>query len=201
MARLDVATSLSQSHRGDMAALQNLLSQYRNYLCLLARLRISRVLQARIDASDVVQETLVRALRDFPAFRGTTEAELMRWLRRILSCTLTDLVRRHRADKRDVGLERQLADELEQSSRMLASVLAGASSSPSQKASRRESARLLADAIAQLPDELREVIILRHFEDLSLADVAQQLGKSSHSVQKLWSRALIKLHHHLEGAT
>ena len=124
MDRFDVATSLSQSHRGDQAALQKLLNQYRNYLSLLVRLRIGRDLQARIDDSDVVQEVLLRALRDFPAFRGTTEAELMQWLRRILSHTMTDLVRQHRADKRDVAQERQLEQELEQSSRMLANVMA-----------------------------------------------------------------------------
>ena len=197
MARFDVPMSLSQSRQGDRAALQMLLSQYCNYLSLLVRLRIGRDFQARIDASDVVQEVLLRAVRDFPAFRGTTETELMQWLRRILSRTMTDLVRRNRADKRDVALERRLDDELEQSSRMLASVMADAASSPSQKASRRESARLLADAIAQLPDNLREVIILRHFEDMPLAQVAERLGQSSNSVQKLWSRAIIELNRQL----
>ena len=151
MARFDVGMSLSQSHRGDRAARQKLLSQYRNYLFLLVRLRIGRDLQVRVDASDVVQEVLLRAVRDLPAFRGTTEAELMQWLRRILSHTMTDFVRQHRAEKRDVALERQLEDELEQSSRMLANVMADHASSPSQKASRRESARLLADAIASFP--------------------------------------------------
>ena len=200
MVRFDIAESLSQS-RGDRATLEALLSHYRNYLSLLARLRLDHNHQVRIDASDVVQETLLRAVRDFHAFRGNTEAEMMQWLRRILSCTMTDLLRRHRADKRDMKLERRLADELEQSSRMLDHMLAGSASSPSQTALRHERARLLADAISQLPSDLREVIILRHFENMSLAQVAERMDRSSNSVQKLWSRALMKLHDHLEGQT
>src|SRR6516162_8255804 len=76
-------------------AVRRLLELYRNYLALLARAQISRHLQGRVDPSDVVQETFLAAHRDFARFRGTTEAELLSWLRQILAARLADLVRHH----------------------------------------------------------------------------------------------------------
>jgi RNA polymerase sigma-70 factor (ECF subfamily) len=106
--------ALARSSGG--AAVGQLLEVYRNYLTLLARTQNRRHLQGRIDPSDVVQETFLAAHRDFARFRGTTEAELVSWLRQILAARLADLVRHHvGARRRDVRLERRLADELGQS--------------------------------------------------------------------------------------
>src|SRR5262245_15723438 len=97
-------------------ALGQLLELYRGYLALLARLQIGRRLQGKVDASDVVQETFLEAYRHFPQFRGTTEAELVSWLRQILAARLAKLVRRYLGTRRrDVRMERELVAELDQS--------------------------------------------------------------------------------------
>jgi RNA polymerase sigma-70 factor (ECF subfamily) len=172
--------------------LGHMLESCRNYLTLLARVQIGRRLQGKVDASDVVQETFLAAHRDFAQFRGTTEKEFAVWLRHILACRLSDLVRRYYGtQRRDVRLERQLADELDQSSRSLG--LVARRSSPSQHLARREQAIQLADALQRLPLEYSEVIVLRHIEGLRFPEIAQRMGRSLDSVEKLWVRGLARL--------
>jgi RNA polymerase sigma-70 factor (ECF subfamily) len=177
---------------GDELARGQLLELYRNYLTLLARMHVGRRLRGKIDAADLVQETFLKAHRDFASFRGNTEPELVGWLRRILALTLAMLVRHYfGTQRRDLRLECEL--ELEESSRRLDRGLLGRESSPSALAARREQAVLLADALEQLPDDYREVIILRNMEELSFPDVAREMGRTVDSVKKLWIRGLAQL--------
>src|SRR5438067_11423777 len=170
---------LCLARAGSGPALGQLWELYRNYLSLLARLQIGRRLQGKVDASDLVQETFLRAHRDFAQFRGNSEEELLSWLRQILSARLSDLIRHYvGAKRRDVRLERELGVELDESSRVLDQGLVAPHSSPSQQAARREQAVLLADALGQLPEDYREVIILRQMEGLSFPDGASRLGKT-----------------------
>jgi RNA polymerase sigma-70 factor (ECF subfamily) len=183
-------------------ALGQLLERYRRYLALLARVQIGRRLQGKVDAADLVQETFLEAHRHFGRFRGTTEAEFVNWLRQILATNLALLVRRYLGTRRrDVRLERELAWELDQSSRVLDQGLLAGSSSPSQQAARREQAVLLADALGQLPEAYREAIILRHLEGLSFPEVARRMRRSVDSVKNLWARALGQLRRALGGAS
>jgi RNA polymerase sigma-70 factor (ECF subfamily) len=185
---------------GDGQALGQLLEGYRNYLALAARLQITRHLQSKVDAADLVQETLLKAHRSFEQFRGQTEAELTGWLRRILAANVANLIRQYFGTQgRDVRLERPLADELEQSSRIRDMALIARTSSPSQRAARREEAVLLANALRQLPEDYSEVIVLRHLEGLPFAEVARRMGRSVDSVEKLWIRALTRLRRLLGG--
>src|SRR5215475_9250234 len=109
----------------DSRALGRLLELYRNYLALLARLQVGRRLQGKVDESDLVQETFLEAHRHFGRFRGTTEAELMSWLRQILAGVVANLIRRYYGtQRRDVRLERELAGDLARSSQALAGGLA-----------------------------------------------------------------------------
>src|SRR5262245_8288718 len=194
-------TLLSQARAGDESALGRLLGRYGDYLTLLARLQIGRRLQGKADPSDLVQETFLKAHRDFGRFRGASEAELVAWLRQILAANLAGLVRRYLGTRRrDVRLEQRLALELEQSSLALDRGLLAEQSTPSERAAQREQAVLLADALAQLPEHYREVIILHHLEGLSLARVAGRLGRTEDSVEKLWTRALLQLRRVLRGA-
>jgi RNA polymerase sigma-70 factor (ECF subfamily) len=170
-----------------------LLELYRNYLTLLARVQIGRRLQGKVDAADLVQETFLQAHRDFGQFRGTTEEELTGWLRQILAHSLATCARRYGTRRRDVHLERELAGELEQSSRVLDQGLLAKSGSPSHQAARREQAVLLADALGGLTADYREVIILRHMEGLSFPEVARRMGRTVDSVKKLWPRAMVQL--------
>jgi RNA polymerase sigma-70 factor (ECF subfamily) len=185
---------LRLARAGDDQAFGRLLQMYRNYLALLARLDIGRHLQGKADDSDLVQETFLEAHRHFGQFRGVTEAELVGWLRQILAGRLAKLVRRyHGTQRRNVRLERQLQVELDESSRALGAGLAAKQSTPSERAVRREQAVQLADALQQLPDAYREVIILSHLEGLSFPEVARRTGRSVDSVKNLWARAVARL--------
>jgi RNA polymerase sigma-70 factor (ECF subfamily) len=185
---------LSLARAGQDEAMGRLLELYRNYLGLLARLEIGRRLQGKVDDADLVQDTFLQAHRYFARFRGKTEGELVSWLRQILAEVVGKLVRRYYGtQRRDVRLERDLAAELDKSSCLLAEGLAARQSSPSQQAARREQAVLLADALQQLPERYREVIVLAHLQGLGFPDVAQRMGRSVDSVKNLWARAVARL--------
>jgi RNA polymerase sigma-70 factor (ECF subfamily) len=193
---------LRLAKQGDSPALGRLLESYRAYLTVLARVQIGRRLQGKVDASDVAQEAFLGAYRDFPQFRGSTEKELLGWLRGILASLLANLVRHYQGTKRrDVRLERQLGLELDQSSQALDRSLVAEESSPSQQVMRREQSVVLAEALAGLPEEWRELLILRHLEGLTFPEVAQRLGKTLDSVKKQWVRALAALRHLMVGET
>jgi RNA polymerase sigma-70 factor (ECF subfamily) len=193
-AEADPGDLIRRARAGDDAALGSLLERYRAYLALLARLQIDRRLQGKADPADLVQETFLEAHRGFPRFRGQSEAELAAWLRRILAAVVVDLVRRFlRAKRRDVRLERELAEDVDQSSRVLGQALAAPHSTPSQQAVRREQDVLLAEALGQLPEDYREVLILHHLEGLSHPDIARRMGRTVDSVKNLWARALARL--------
>jgi RNA polymerase sigma-70 factor (ECF subfamily) len=199
-ARLAFEQLLLRSRAGDGPALGQLLETYRPYLLLLARLQIGRRLRGKVDAADLVQETFLQAHRRFPHFAGTSEGELVSWLRQILATTTAGLLRSYLGRKcRDLRLEHQLVLELDQSSRCLESGLHAKASSPSHQAARREQAVLLAAALDQLPAAYREVIILRHLEGMTFPEVAERMGRSLDSVKNLWARGLAQLRRSLGG--
>ena len=185
---------LRQARAGDDDALGRLLQGYRRYLELLARLQISRRLQGKLDPADVVQDVFLEAHRNFAVFRGASEGEFVAWLRQILVARLANLVRHYLGTKRrDVRLEREMAAAVDESSRVLDGGLVSRQSSPSERAARCEQAVLLADALARLPDDQREVLVLRHLEELSFPEVAARMGRSVDSVKGLWTRGLDRL--------
>jgi len=183
-----------RARRGEGDALGRLLARYGNYLELLASLQIGRRLQGKVDAADIVQETFLKAHEAFPQFRGASEHELLGWLRAILASCLAKTVRRYLGTKqRDARLERQLDRELGESSDAVAQALAVVQASPSERITRREEAVIVADALSDLPEHYRQVIVMRHFEQLAFAEVAQATGRSVGSVKKIWVRALARL--------
>ena len=185
---------LREARAGDAATLGRLLEQYRRYLALIADVQIGQRLRGKVDASDLVQETFLEAHQNFGRFRGTSEPELVRWLRQILAANLADLLRRYLgAQGRDVRLEREIEDAFDRSSVLLDRGLVAPTSSPSQQAARREQAVVLADALAELPDDYREVIVLRHLEGLTFPEIAARMRRSLDSVEKLWMRGLARL--------
>ncbi len=185
---------LELAKQGDNPALARLLESYRAYMVVLARLQIGKRLQGKVDASDMAQEAVLGAYRDFPQFRGTTEKELLAWLRGILASLMANVVRHYQGTKaRDIRLERQLAVELEESSQALDRGLMAAQSSPSQQVSRREQSALLAAALERLPPEWRELLILRHLEGLTFPEIAERTGRTVDILKKQWPRALAGL--------
>jgi RNA polymerase sigma-70 factor (ECF subfamily) len=191
---------IEEARQASPKALDDLLSSYRNYLKLLARTGIDASLQGKADASDVVQETLLKAHEHFGQFRGRSEAELTAWLRQILARSLADLTRRFRAAQgRQVGRERSLEDMLGASSAALGNLLADRGPSPSQSAQRRELAVVLADALADLDADYREVLILRSLQERDWDTIARQMGRSPGAVRLLWGRALKQLRPRIEA--
>ena len=166
------------------------LERYRAYLHLLARLQLDRRLQAKVDASDIVQQTLVQAIRGASEFRGRTEAEVAAWLRQILAHNLANTLRDLGRQRRDVRRERSIQAAVEQSSARLESWLAADQTSPSQRAIRGEQASQLADALASLPEAQREALTLHHLQEWTLDQVAQHLGRSPAAVAGLIKRGL-----------
>jgi RNA polymerase sigma-70 factor (ECF subfamily) len=184
---------------GDSTALGRLLERYRNYMGLLVRIQIGRRLSRKVDAEDLLQEIGLEVHRKIAMFRGRTEREFLTWVRRMIGSILANQLRHFLGTKcRDVRLERALVDELDHSSQALNASLVAPQSTPSQQAVRREQAVLLADALQGLPENYREVIILRHLEGLSFPDVALRVGRTEDSVKNVWVRALARLRRTLE---
>ncbi|MBI1903941.1 MAG: sigma-70 family RNA polymerase sigma factor [Planctomycetia bacterium] len=188
---------LRRARDGAARDLGRLFELYRQYLRLLARVQIDARLQGKVDPSDLVQETFADAHRDFEQFRGSTEGEFVMWLRTIMANKTAEVVRRYSRKKRDVHLERELEGELERSSRAMGAALVAPGTSPSANLARRERAVALADALARLPADCREAIILHHLEGKTMEQVARTMGRSLDSVRGLWSRAIVKLRHAL----
>lgn len=191
---LTFAEQLEQARGGDVSAQGELLQRFEPWLRLLARVQIESRFAAKFDASDVVQQTLLEAIKAFPQFRGSMEAELTAWLRRILAHAMAHEIRRyHGTAKRDITQEVSIEAELAQSSQRLGSLLAESGPSPSQQAVRRELDVLLADVLARLPEDYRDVLIFRHLENLSHEEIAPRMNRSAGAVRMLWVRALAAL--------
>jgi RNA polymerase sigma-70 factor (ECF subfamily) len=171
------------------------LERYRDYLRVLARLHLDHRLQGKVEPSDLVQETLLKAhqARSQGQFRRQGDAETAAWLRTILANALADAVRRYGTEARDVQRERSLQQALHESSSRLEEWLAVAAPSPAEAALRQERLLRLAAALAQLPEDQRLAVELRHLKGLSLAEAAEGLGRSKGAVAKLLFRGLDRL--------
>jgi RNA polymerase sigma-70 factor (ECF subfamily) len=169
------------------------LEQFRDYLLLLARLRLPAQVRSKLDASDVVQQTLLEACQDLDRSRGWNPAQQAAWLRRILLRNLANAVRDLGRACRDVGRERSLEAAAADSSAQLEKWLAAEEASPSDHAERNEQAVRLARALAQLPEAQREAVVLRHLQGWPLADISRQLGRSAAAVAGLLHRGLDQL--------
>ena len=193
----DVEVLICCARGGCADSLGRLLELYRRYLSLVAQLQLSDgMIQAKLSPSDVVQETFMYANQAFPNFAGCSEGELIAWLRSILASQLAMQQRHFRTQRRNVNLERQLEFELEGSSTMLSGMI-DRGKSPSQSAVRRERAVILADALAHLPDDYRDVLVLRHLRGQTFPEVARQMDRSLDSVKGLWQRAVKQLREQL----
>ncbi|MCA9262725.1 MAG: sigma-70 family RNA polymerase sigma factor [Planctomycetales bacterium] len=184
---------VERARAGDDAAISKLMSIYRNYLRLLARVHVDANLRAKADPSDLVQQTCLAAARDFSQFRGETEAEFVAWLRRILANTGAAMARRYRSQARDVTREQRFVRTLDQSSVAMSGLATGIENSPSQIAACKERAVVLADALAELPADYREVLVLHHLEGHSVDQVAERMERSVSAVKGLRTRALVRL--------
>ena len=195
----DPILDLLRARDGDEAALGRLLELYRNELRRMARSMIGQPLQVRLDASDLVQETFLKAHREFGQFVGSGEGEFGAWLRRILVRTLSNEAKHHRAQGRDQRRQESLDVLLDRSSVAIQEQLADSIASPSAYAVGREQAVLLADALSRLPDDYREVFVLRNLEKVPVEEIATRMGRTPNAVRKLWRRAMVAIKQAMEA--
>ncbi|MBT4867605.1 MAG: sigma-70 family RNA polymerase sigma factor [Planctomycetaceae bacterium] len=177
--------------------LEDVVERYRQYLVMLADRQLDSRLRGKLDASDVVQQTLLEAHQNQEQFRGTHEGELVAWLRKILAHNLLDAIRGLRREKRDVAREQSIDAVIETSSVRLEGWLAVEDSTPSQKFTRQEEAVQLADAMARLPDAQREALILKNWHGWTVPEIAQHMGRSSTAIAGLLKRGLKQLRQQL----
>ncbi len=174
------------------------LEPFRSYLEVLARVHLDPRLRGKVEPADVVQQVMLRACAAWPELKAPDRPVLAAWLRRILARTLADTVKHYDRDKRAVGLERSLETDLEHSASGLAGWLAADQTSPSQAAVRNEELLRLADALAALPEPMREVVVLKHLRGWPLQRIADHIGRTVPAVASLLRRGLEELRRRLE---
>ncbi len=187
---------LRQAQQGEPQAVERLLSRHREPLCRMVRLRLDPALAARIDASDVVQEVLLEASRRLTEYLRKPAMPFHLWLRHIAKDHVIDAHRRHRqARKRSLDREQPLVPAVlnDHSSVELAGRLLDQELTPASAAIRRELQRRMDAAITELDEDDREVILLRHAEQLSNQEVAAALGLSDAAASMRYLRALRRL--------
>jgi RNA polymerase sigma-70 factor (ECF subfamily) len=193
----DPAHWLPAAQTGSKEALGQMLEACRGYLLLIAGKELDPDLRAKGGASDLVQETLLEACRDFAQFQGNTEQELFGWLRRLLLNNLSNFARRYRdTAKRQTSAEVPL--EGGHSSSNWAERLTGHDSTPSAQAMAHEQAQVVERALGGLPADYRQVILLRYQEELPFEEIGRLMGRSSNAAEKLWLRAIERLRQELE---
>ena len=178
---------------GNAAAVGRLLDQYRSYLRLMAQTQIDHALAVRVDASDVVQETFLEAVRDLRRFQGETEAEVLAWLRKMLCRNIVDQIRKHGAQRRDWHRDASLESMVEQSSVAIHEALGRKIETPSENVMQQERANRLAQALDKLKPEYREIIVLRNVMGFTFPEVGKRMKRSEGASRMLWARALESL--------
>ncbi|TWU23272.1 ECF RNA polymerase sigma factor SigW [Novipirellula galeiformis] len=187
---------IARVRQGNGESLGELLELYRNYLTVLATAQVGNRLRRRMSKSDLVQETMLAAHRDFGKFRGGSESELVAWLRQILCNCLSHAIEKHvHAKKRDVRREvalEHVANHLNESLVRLSRLAVDPAPTPSQAMANHELATELSEQLAKLKDNYRDVIIYRNLQSLSFDEIAQRMGIKSGAARMLWLRAIAK---------
>ena len=194
MAHAAPRAELPPAEQGSQAV-GHLFDEHRDRLKLTVRLRMDQRLRGRIDASDVLQEAYLEALERYPDFLQDQPMPLFLWLRFIAVQKLQIIHRRHLGTKaRDAGREISLNQPLPQaSSEILAAQLIGKHSTPSQAAMRLEVQARLQEALESMNPIDREILALRHFEQLTNSETAQVLGLKEATASQRYGRALLRL--------
>ena len=193
---------LARARSGDAEAAERLLAEHREPVRHMIGLRLDRAIARRVDASDVVQEVLLEASRRLQDYLRDPVMPFHLWLRHIARDHIIDAHRRHRqAQKRGVDREQPLAPAgwVDRSSLNLAAQFVDQELTPASAALRQELEHRLHDAIHQLEEDDREVILMRHFEQLSNQEVATVLGLSEAAASMRYLRAIRRLRTLLAG--
>ncbi len=189
MSRNDPASEAEQSLREDWS-----IGPLRPWLKMLADRQLPAGLKGKVDASDIVQQTFIDAWRGRKDFRGSTHAERLAWLRVILTRVIVrndrDLLK---TAKRGAGREKVLQAAIDQTSMCIDNLAVGDGPGPGSLAERAEQSLKLAEALEKLPEDYRQVLVMRNMEGLSHSEIGDRLGRTSPAIRMLWVRALAAL--------
>jgi RNA polymerase sigma-70 factor (ECF subfamily) len=194
--RTDLSELLRRADDGDVQARGDLFARHRDRIRRMVQLRLDRRLQGRIDPSDVMQEAFLEMSRCLGNYLRAPELPFFLWLRMLTGRKLQALHRRHLGTRaRDAGREVSLhRGALPQASSVsLAAQLLGRNTTPTQAAARAELQLRVQEALNEMEAIDREVLALRHFEQLSNAETAQVLGLSEAAASNRYVRALKRL--------
>jgi RNA polymerase sigma-70 factor, ECF subfamily len=199
MAPPDTEDLLTRAAGGDDSVRGQLLQRHRDRLCRMVAVRADPRLTARLDPSDVVQETLAAAAERLDDYLRDRPLPFYPWLRQLAEDRLAALHRRHvQAGRRTVTREQAPPGLPDHSAMALADRLVAPQSSPSAGLQREELRARVRRALAALPDVDREILVLRLLEELPAADVAAVLGMTVGAIRTRQARALVRLRSFLE---
>jgi RNA polymerase sigma-70 factor (ECF subfamily) len=188
----DTDALIEQARRGDASARQQLLTRHRERLGRMVAVRLDRRLAARVDPSDVVQETLAAAAQKLPAYLRERPLPFYPWLRAIALERVSKVHQRHlRAGRRSVTREEPGLESLpDESALTLARMLIDSGPSPSRQLLRKELRGQVQAALARLRPQERDILVMRYLEQLSNKEIASALGISEGAVKMRHLRAL-----------
>jgi RNA polymerase sigma-70 factor (ECF subfamily) len=190
----EVHQLIENARHGDRACREQLFALCRSYLGFVARAQVETRLRVKFDASDLVQQTMLEAHRDFERFHGDSEKEWLAWLRRILAHNVADFVRRYRGtSKRQVGREIPFRDPAASGVQGGAPEPAAPNATPSQEFLRIDNELRIAAAMEQLAPDYQEVVVLRNLQRLPFDEIAERMNRTRPAAQMLWMRAMKKL--------
>lgn len=173
--------------------LDSAFEKFRPYLRLLAQSHLGDALKKRVDASDIVQQTLLQAHQAREQFRGDSEAQLVAWLKQILRNRIIEQARHWKVQKRDMGRDVDLVQKVDDSFRRVDDWLSASQTSPSMAAHGNDMLYKLSSAVEQLPQDLREVVVMHHLQGMKLVDIATAVGCNETTVGRRLFRGLKQL--------
>lgn len=193
----DTERLLKRVAAGDTAAREVLFQIYRPRLARMMAVRLNRKLAARIDGSDIVQETLLQAEAALDDFLKTHPCSIYAWLRRIAERNLIDACRFHYRQRRDVRRELEFPIQ-EESIDKLVNQLACLKTGPQRAVARLEMRQLVQQTVSELPEIDREVLIMYHLEQMTAREISDVLSISEEAVRSRQRRALLRISRKLQ---
>ena len=190
----DTDALVARVAQGEASAANQLLERHRGRLAAMVRLRMDRRLAARFDPSDVVQDAMAEAYRKLPNYAKRQTIPFYPWLRGIAWERLIQLYRRHvSAQRRSVDREEPHYAPTDESGAILANRFIESAPAASGQVARRELRARVRNAIDALPPASREVIVLRHVEEMPFKEICAVLGLSEDAVYSRYRRAVERL--------
>jgi len=178
------------------AEIDVVLQRCREYLHVVAELRLDRRLRGKLDSSDIVQESMVQAYKAWGQLRGASDGERLAWLKMIVVRNVLHALRDFRRAKRDVCRELSLERVVDSSSARLEKWLASDQSTPSHRVEKAEELLRIAGAVESLPEGQQDAVVLFYWQGCTLAEIGESLGRSVPAVAGLLHRGVKRLREH-----